>query len=136
MFERSPGTLAHRGQRWSPQSTTGARRQSHEDKAKMLMDIPFPPPTPYDGDESQEGPSGMACQAVDKRLVASAFQGNSKKKSPRPDGVGPLAIACVYEWQPNRIVALVRAHIRLGVHPGRWKVARGVTIPKPGRELG
>ena len=31
-------------------------------------------------------------------------------------------------------MALIRAHIRLGVHPDRWKVARGVTISKPGKD--
>ena len=30
--------------------------------------------------------------------------------------------------------ALIRAHIRLGVHPDKWKVARGVTILKPGKD--
>ena len=28
----------------------------------------------------------------------------------------------------------MRAHIRLGVHPDRWKVVRGVTIPKLGKD--
>ena len=32
------------------------------------------------------------------------------------------------------VVKLIRAHIRLGIHPSCWKVARGVTIPKPGKE--
>ena len=52
---------------------------------------------PYDGDEGQEGPGGTAFHAVDEHLVARAFRGTSKKKSPGPDGIGPLAIACVYE---------------------------------------
>ena len=111
----------------------GVTADTHEDKASMFMGISFPPPTPYDGDEGQEGPPGTAFHAVDEHLVARAFRGTSKK-SPGPDGIGPLAIACVYEWDPDRIVALLRAHIRLGYHPARWKVARGVTIPKPGRD--
>ena len=86
------------------------------------MGISFPPPTPYDGDEGQEGPDGTAFHAVDEHLVARAFRGTSKKKSPGPDGIGSLAIACVYEWDPEWIVALLRAHIRLGYHQrdGRW----------------
>ena len=28
----------------------------------------------------------------------------------------------------------MRAHIRLGFHPEHWKTARGVTIPKPGKD--
>ena len=66
--------------------------------------------------------------------MARAFRGTSKKKSPGPDGIGPLAIACVYGWDPHRIEALIRAHIRLGIHPDRWKIARGVTITKPGKD--
>ena len=106
----------------------------HEDKAEMLTGILFPLPIPYDGDEGQGGPPGTAFHAVDKHLVAQAFRGTSKKKSPGPDGIGPLATACVYEWNPDWIVAPLRAHIRLGYHPAKWKVARGVTIPKPGRD--
>ena len=45
-----------------------------------------------------------------------------------------MAIKCLYDWDPERVVALVRAHIRLGVHPDRWKTARGVAIPKPGKD--
>ena len=30
-------------------------------------------------------------------------------------------------------MALIRAHIRLGVHPDLRKVARGVVTPKPGK---
>ena len=98
----------------------------------MLMDISFPPPTPYDGDGGLEGPPGTAYQLVDEH-VARAFRGTGKKKSPGPDGIGSLAIACIYSWEPDRIVALIRAHIRPGTHPDRWKTARGVTIPKPGK---
>ena len=98
----------------------GATADTHEDKAELLMGISFPPPTLYDGDEGQEGPPGTAFHAVDEHVVARAFQGTSKKKSPGPlaDGIEPQAIACVYEWDPDRIVALIRTHIRLGIHPG------------------
>ena len=89
----------------------GVTADTHEDKAEILMGISLPPPTPYDGDEGQGGPPGTAFHAVDEHLVAWAFRGTSKKKSPGPDGIGPLAIACVYEWDPDRIVALLRAHI-------------------------
>ena len=71
---------------------------------------------------------------MDEHLVARAFKGTNKKKSPGPDRMGPLAIACVHEWDPERITALIRAHIRLGIHPDRWMVARGVTIPKLGKD--
>ena len=73
----------------------GATADTHEDKAEILMGISFAPPTPYDRDEGQEGSPGTAFHAVDEHLVARAFRGTSKKKSPGPDGIGLLAIACV-----------------------------------------
>lgn len=30
--------------------------------------------------------------------------------------------------------AIIREHIRLGTHLDKWKTARGVTIPKPGKD--
>ena len=45
-----------------------------------------------------------------------------------------MAIKCLFDWEPERTTALVRAHIRLGFHPERWKTARGITIPKPGKD--
>ena len=60
--------------------------------------------------------------------MVSVFRGTNRKKSPGPDGIGPLAISYVYGWDTERITALIMAHIRLGVHPNRGKVARGVTI--------
>lgn len=36
--------------------------------------------------------------------------------------------------EPDRVVALIRAHIRLGTHPDKWKTARGATIPKPAKD--
>lgn len=77
--------------------------------------------------------TGEAHQQFSPEQVAAAFRDTGKKNSPGPDGIGPLAIACVYQWEPNRVVALIRAHIHLGVHPDRWKMARGVTVPKPGK---
>lgn len=62
----------------------------------MVMDISFTPPMPYDGDEGQEGPEGTAFRPVDGHLVARAFRGTNKKRSPGPDGIGHLAISCAY----------------------------------------
>ena len=45
-----------------------------------------------------------------------------------------MAIRCLYDWEADKIGAILRAHIRLGIHPEAWKTARGVTIPKPGKE--
>lgn len=77
---------------------------------------------------------GTAYQQVNERLVAAAFRGTSCRESLGSEGIGPLAIRCAYDWEPDRVEALVRAHIRLGAHPAKWKTSRGVTIPKPGKD--
>ena len=100
-------------------------------KARMLMEISFPAPTPYDGEEGIPGLPGTAHQSITELVVQAAFRGTTRKKSPGPDSIGPLAICCVYDWDSSRIAALVRTHTRLGIHPRRWKTARGATIPKP-----
>ena len=56
----------------------------HEDKAQILMEISFPPPTEYYGDEGREGPPGTAYQAIDSLMVDRAFRGTSSRKSPGP----------------------------------------------------
>ena len=39
----------------------------------------------------------------------------------------------MYGWEADRVEAIIRAHIRLSIHPAAWKTARGATIPKPGK---
>ena len=85
--------------------------EEHGDKSRMLMDISFPAPAPYAGDEGERGPPGRAHLAVDEHLVEQAFQGTSSKKSPGPDGIGPLAVRCLFSWDRHRIVELIRTHI-------------------------
>ena len=98
------------------------------------MDISFPAPVPYAGDEGDRGSPGRTHLAVDEHLVERAFRSTSSKKSPGPDGMGPLAIQCLFNRDRHRITEQIRTHIRLGVHPQCWKIARGVTIPKPGKD--
>ena len=85
---------------------------------------------PYDGGENQEAAPGMARLTVDENLVEQAFRGTSSKKSPGPDGIGPLAIRCIYDWEPERVVALAKARIRLVTHPDRWKTGWGGFHPQ------
>lgn len=113
-------------------SHQGRVASEHHDKVDMLVGISFPPPVPYDGDEGQEGPPGSAFDAVNMERVPQAFRGTSSK-SQGPDGVGPLAIRCLLNWDPSRIIALIRTHIRLGIHLDRWKLAKEVIIPKTGK---
>ena len=110
------------------------RADSLEEKATMLRTISFPAPLPYQGTRGTPGPAGTAHTVIGTRLLDRIIGATQTNKAPGPGSVPPLAIRCLYEWEPERIVALVRAHIRLGFHPEHWKTARGITIPKPGKD--
>lgn len=66
-------------------------------------------------------------------LQSGGLQRNQCQEEVGPDGIGPLAIKCLHKWEPDKIVALIRAHVRIGIHHDQWKTVRGVTIPKSGR---
>jgi hypothetical protein len=112
----------------------GNTADTHDDKADMLARMAFPPPVEYDGGSGEEGPEGVAFEFVDADAVRSAIYSMSGKKAPGPDGLGALVLQLMWEWDWQRITALVRASIRLGAHPKTWKVAKGITIPKPGKD--
>ena len=76
----------------------------------------------------------MAYTFVGARLLDKIIGAIQTGKAPGPGSVPPFAVRCLYDWEPSRVVALVRAHIRLGFHPENWKTARGIIIPKPGKD--
>jgi hypothetical protein len=58
----------------------------------------------------------------------------SEKKVPGPDSIGSSLICLLWEWYSTRITGLVRMSIRLGAYPKLWKITKGVTIPKLGKD--
>lgn len=81
------------------------------------MDISFPAPVPYEGDEGVPGSPGRAFDLVTLVLVAvsseAAAQEEPSTRRSRPP-VYPVRI----RLGTGQMVALIRAHIRLGTHPG------------------
>ena len=63
----------------------GVTADRHEDKVQILMEISFPAPVPYEGDEGVPAPPGQVYKLVSDRMVAMAFSGTSTKKSPGPN---------------------------------------------------
>jgi hypothetical protein len=110
----------------------GRVAETHGDKASMLADMAFPAPVPYLGDAGIPGRCGTAYQRVDRLMVGAAVRG-AGNTSPGPDLLSAAVVKLLFEWDETRMVALVRACIRLGLHPRTWKMARGITIPKPGK---
>lgn len=112
-------------------SHQGRVTDCHEGKARMLVGTSFPPPHRTRGMRD-----GRVPPAPRTRLSTSDWcsePSGARKKSSGTDGIGPLAIGCVYDWDPRRVAALIHTHIRFGTHPDKWKPAR-VTIPKPDKD--
>jgi len=66
-------------------------------------------------------------------LVGSLLRGAANTSAPGDDRISAGIVKVFWQWDEQRITQLVRACIRLGFHPGIWKTAKGVFIPKPGK---
>ena len=95
----------------------GQSADTNEEKAAMLRAISFPAPLPYAGSRGTLGPEGEAYTWVGTRLLDRIIGNSWTGKAPGPGSIPPLAIRCLYDWEPDRIVVLVGGHIRLGFHP-------------------
>ena len=107
----------------------------------MLIGMSFPEPVLFEGGEGTPSPPVRAYVAVTPAyMVAAAFQGISVKKSSGPDGIGLLAIRCLYEWEQGRIVALIQTQkgnegqipAHQGIDPNAHQ-GRASIPPPPGR---
>jgi hypothetical protein len=94
----------------------------------------IPSPVEYNGRSGEEGKQGGTFGYVEEDTVRKAIIAMSGKKAPGPDGIGASVIRLLWEWDSARITVLARASIRLGEHPKTWKIAKGVTIPKAGKD--
>jgi ribonuclease HI len=110
----------------------GRVAETQGEKARMLAEMAFPAPVPYLGSAGERGAPGRAHERVGTRTVGAAIRG-AGNTSPGPDRLGAAVVRLLWEWDEERVTALVRACIRLGLHPRAWKMAMGVTIPKPGK---
>jgi hypothetical protein len=70
---------------------------------------------------------------LDFDTVHSALYQQSNKKAPGRDSIGVPVITALLTWDSIRITAFVSQCIYLGYYPEEWKVAKGICIPKPGK---
>jgi len=57
----------------------------------------------------------------------------SVQKAAGSDRLGFEAIRLLWDWDSQRIINVVKASFRLGIHPRVWKEVKGVVMPKPNK---
>lgn len=60
---------------------------------------------------------------VTKELVYNSLMTQFTSKAPGPDKINFRILRLVWEWDSERIIAMVQQAVRLGYQPKRWKRA-------------
>ena len=105
---------------------------SMKEKEKLVCKTAFPSPPKSNHDEPVVTP-GVAHQTVTKEVIYKALKTQSTSKAPEPDKINFRILRMVWEWDSERLIAMVQQAIRLGYQPKRWKRARGILLEKGGR---
>jgi len=96
-----------------------------------ILQAHFPQGPPGSYTPAEEG--GQTFRRIDAQLVRSLLRTAAKTSAPGDDRISAGIIKVFWQWDEQRIAQLGRACIRLGFHPGIWKRAKGVVIPKRGK---
>jgi ribonuclease HI len=118
--------------------TNGRTATQDKDKAEMLMDAFFPvPPMPEtpDHQEPQRPPQSIKVpnQITMQEATKAIFASNPKKAA----GVDGLSFKVWQELWPaiqTKVLALYQASYELAYTPKAWRVARIITLQKPGKK--
>ena len=122
---------------WTSNTTPVIRTQlgeeavTLEEKDRAFRESAFPPPPAGAPAELPEG--GEMHVDTTKEAVREAIMKQSVKKAPGPDRPTFRAIRLIWDWDSDRLVELIHACIRTGIHPQAWKTAKGVVLKKPGK---
>jgi len=104
--------------------------EGRSDWERAILQAHFPPGPPGHLEPAQ---GGKAFERVEATLVGTLLKAAASTSAPGETRISAGIIKVFWQWDEQRITQLVRTCIRLGVHPGIWKTARGVVIPKPGK---
>ena len=99
------------------------------EKEELIREVAFPPPPNLGAGRTI--PPGTAHKRVTTMAVQKALFSQAVQKAPGPDRLNFRALRLLWRWDQERVVALVRQCLRLGVHPHSWKTARGILLKKP-----
>ena len=98
----------------------------------MLIESAFPK-APDAGEQPRYRTEVAPTSGSTKHWSAACRPRRETQAPPEETGCGAEMVKVMWEWAPGRITALIRACIELGHHPGSWKTAKGVVIPKPAK---
>ena len=95
--------------------------ERHSDREQAILEAHFP----LSPGGSYEPPAdGRAFVQVDAHLVGSLLAKAANMSAPGDDRISADIVKVFWQWNTQRFVQLVRACIRLGLHPTLWKTAR------------
>ena len=103
-----------------------------EEKEALFREQAFPQAPETDVELELPGP-GDAHKLVTETIVYNALFGQAVEKAPGTDLLNFRAIRLLWRLDQARIITLVRQCLRLGIHPGVWKTAKGILLKKPGK---
>lgn len=97
----------------------------------MLANISFPVqnPAPHRWDNAAHS----APVKISADVIAKALNSPANRKAPGPNGITLELLQFLDSITPGFMVDVIQAAIKTGYHPAIWRKARGVIIPKPGK---
>jgi hypothetical protein len=108
-----------------------------EEKEAIFREQAFPQAPEDDPGEAFQGIElpgpGNAHNLIAESAVRNAIFSQGVDKAPGVDLLNFRAIRLLWQLDQARVIALIRQCIRLGVHPGTWKTAKGVLLRKPNK---
>lgn len=105
-------------------------------KAEALIKTFYPPqPEPQADQEENRGEQQPAILywKITEQEVCRAIFASSPKKAPGLDDTSFLIWQKIWDSVKDRVIQMYRASIRLGHLPDSWRVARIITLRKPGK---
>jgi hypothetical protein len=97
-------------------SRNGEVAESLEEKAELIKEEAFP--KPFKGVEwAAQKKGGNMHKEITEEDIRKAVYDQPTNKAPGPDRLGFKDIRLLWEWDANRIIAIVKTSFRLGVHP-------------------
>jgi hypothetical protein len=104
------------------------------EKEALFREQAFPQASKEDSRMTLPPPS-TAHELVSEAVVKEALFSQGIEKALGTDLLNFRAIRLLWRFDQARIIALTRQCLRLGIHPGAWKIAKGILLRKPGKPI-